>query len=144
MIKDIQKPARIYDYVAEWVVVQNPSNLDNPINFVGEIGEVKVWIYFSHEHNQSITHFFHLVYRSQNNMKGCIQVYSVVNRTSREVWKTKPRRTEASVEHSPRRPLFAQDDDEVFVTGSTLYAVDEGRSNLPLVITPVFCCRRTS
>jgi len=33
-----------------------------------------------------------------------IQVYSVVNRTSHEVWKTKPRRTSASVEHSPRRP----------------------------------------
>ena len=27
-----------------------------------------------------------------------------------------------------RRPLFAQDDDEVFVTGSTLYAEDERRS----------------
>jgi len=39
------------------------------------------------------------------------------------------------------RPLFAQDDDEVFVTGSTLYAGDEGRST-PLVITPVFCCRK--
>ena len=39
-----------------------------------------------------------------------------------------------------RRPLFAQDDDEVFVTGSMLYAGDEGRSNppdtTPLVITP--------
>jgi len=34
----------------------------------------------------------------------CIQVYSVVNRTSREVWKIKPRWTAASVEHSPRRP----------------------------------------
>jgi len=33
----------------------------------------------------------------------CIQVYSVVNRTSREVWKLKPRRTAASVEPSPRR-----------------------------------------
>ena len=30
----------------------------------------------------------------------CIQVYSVVNRTSREVWKIKPRRTAASVEQS--------------------------------------------
>ena len=27
----------------------------------------------------------------------------------------------------PRRPLFAQDDDEVFVTGSTLYAGDGGQ-----------------
>jgi len=33
-------------------------------------------------------------------MNRCIQVYSVVNCTSREVWKTKPRRTAASVEHS--------------------------------------------
>ena len=30
-----------------------------------------------------------------------------------------------------RRPLFAQDDDEVFVTGSTLYTRDEGRSTPP-------------
>jgi len=36
----------------------------------------------------------------------CIQVYSVVNRTSREVWMTKPRWTAASVENSPRRPSF--------------------------------------
>ena len=38
-----------------------------------------------------------------------------------------------------RRPLFAQDDDEVFVTGSTLYAGDGGQPLLdttPLVITP--------
>ena len=43
--------------------------------------------------------------------------------------KTKPRRTTASIEPSThrgvRRPLFAQDDDEVFVTGSTLYAGEE-------------------
>ena len=46
-----------------------------------------------------------------------------------------------------RRPLFAQDDDEVFVTGSTLYAGEEVKcppDTTPLVITPVFCCRRTS
>jgi len=59
----------------------------------------------------------------------CIQVYSVINRTSRELWKTNPRRTAASVEarahRDIRRPLFAQDDDEVFVTGSTLYAGEE-------------------
>ena len=30
----------------------------------------------------------------------CIQVYSVIIRTSRELWKTKPRRTAASVEHT--------------------------------------------
>ena len=52
----------------------------------------------------------------------CIQVYSVVNRTNREVCKTKPQRTAASVEHSPQRPSSVvrtkvQDDDEVFVTG---------------------------
>jgi len=40
-----------------------------------------------------------------------------------------------------RRPLFAQDDDEVFVTGSTLYAGYEVlypalRTQPPLVITP--------
>ena len=38
------------------------------------------------------------------------------------------------------RPLFAQGEDEVFVTGSTLYAGDEGRSTppdtTPLVMTP--------
>ena len=35
------------------------------------------------------------------------------------------------------RPLFAQGEDEVFVTGSTLYAGDEGRSN-PLGHNPRF------
>ena len=76
----------------------------------------------------------------------CIQDYSVVNRTSREVSKTKPRRTAASVEHSPRRPSSAQDDDEVFVTGSTLYAGEEVNppGHNPLGHNPVFCCRRTS
>jgi len=44
-------------------------------------------------------------------------------------------------EHSRRRPspLFAQNDDEVFVTGSTLYAEDGGQhppDTTPLVITP--------
>jgi len=49
-----------------------------------------------------------------------------------------------------RRPLFAQDDDEVFMTGSTLYADTPKRRSAPppvhnpLVITPIFCCRRTS
>ena len=47
-----------------------------------------------------------------------------------------------------RRPLFAQDDHEVFVTGSTLYAGDEsqpapGRTQ-PLGHNHVFGCRRTS
>jgi len=40
------------------------------------------------------------------------------------------------------RSLFAQDDDEVFVTGSMLYARDEGRSTPP-GHNPVFSCRRT-
>jgi len=41
-------------------------------------------------------------------------------------------------EHSRRRPLFTQDDDEVFVMGSTLYAGDGGHTadTTPLVITP--------
>ena len=46
-----------------------------------------------------------------------------------------------------RHPLFALDDDEVFVTGSTLYTRDEVKpppDTTPLVKTPVFCCRRTS
>jgi len=68
----------------------------------------------------------------------CIQVYSVINRTSCELWKTKPRRTAASVEHSPRRPSTLVR--TMFVTGSTLYAGDDRKE----VITPVFCCRRTS
>jgi len=60
-------------------------------------------------------------------------------------WKTSrdERRQASSPHRGVRRPLFAQEDDEVFVTGLTLYAGDEGRSP-PLVITPVFCCCRTS
>ena len=38
------------------------------------------------------------------------------------------RRRASSTHCGVRRPLFAQDDDEVFVTGSTLYTGDEGRS----------------
>jgi len=38
------------------------------------------------------------------------------------------RRQASSTHRGVRRPLFAQEDDEVFVTGSTLYAGDEGRS----------------
>jgi len=48
-----------------------------------------------------------------------------------QLWKIKPRRTGASVQPSihggVRRPLFAQDDYEVLVTGSTLYAGDGGQ-----------------
>jgi len=51
-------------------------------------------------------------------------------------------------EHSRRRPSpFAQDDYELFVTGSTLYAGDGGQSparTQPLGHNSVFCCRRTS
>jgi len=47
-----------------------------------------------------------------------------------------------------RHPLFTQDNDEVFVTGSTLYVGEEVKppppDTTPLVITPVFCCHRTS
>ena len=61
-----------------------------------------------------------------------------------EVSNIKPRRTAASVEPSTHRgvrsPLFTQDDDKVFVTGSTLYAGDGGQppppDTTPLVITP--------
>ena len=45
----------------------------------------------------------------------------------------------SSNHHGVRRPLFAQEEDEVFVMGSTLYTGDEGRSN-PLGHNP----RRTS
>jgi len=38
-------------------------------------------------------------------------------------------RQASSTHRCVRRPLFAQEDDEVFVTGSTLYAGDEERSN---------------
>ena len=56
------------------------------------------------------------------------RLYSVINRTSREMWKTKRRRTAASVEHTA---ASAQDDDEVFVTDSTLYTGDGEEVNLP-------------
>ena len=79
----------------------------------------------------------------------CIQVYSVINRTTVRVAncvkQSRDERWQTSSTHrGVRRPLFAQEDGEVFVTGSTLYAGDEGRSTPALVITPVFCCRRTS
>jgi len=67
----------------------------------------------------------------------CYQPYE-----SRSV-KINPRRTAASVEPSThggvRHSLFPQDDDEVFVMGSTLYAGDGGQppppDTNPLVIT---------
>jgi len=48
------------------------------------------------------------------------------------------RRQASSTHRGVRRPLFEQDDDEVSVTGSTLYAGDEGRSPPPLVIITSF------
>ena len=54
------------------------------------------------------------------------------------------RRQASSTHCGVRHLLFTQENDEVYVTGSMLYAGDEGRSNPPLVITPVFCCCRTS
>jgi len=77
----------------------------------------------------------------------CIQLYSVVNRTSREVWKTIPRRTAASVEHSPRRPSSAVrtrrrrsvcDGLDVIRRRRREVTPPPGHNNL------VFCCRRTS
>jgi len=57
----------------------------------------------------------------------CCQPYE-----SRSVKNSRDERRQASSPHrGVRRPLFAQDDDEVFVTGSTLYAGDEGRSTHP-------------
>jgi len=63
----------------------------------------------------------------------CIQIYSVVNRAVANCEKqSRDGRWRASSTHrGVRRLLFAQDDDEVFVTGSTLYAGDEGRSPPP-------------
>jgi len=46
------------------------------------------------------------------------------------------RRQASSTHCGVRRPLFAQDDDEVFVTDLTLYARDEGRSKPPRTQPP--------
>jgi len=55
--------------------------------------------------------------------------HSVINRTSREVWnKAATDGVEPSTHGGVRRSLFSQDDDEVFVTGSTLYTGDGGRT----------------
>jgi len=93
----------------------------------------------------------------------CIQVYS----TSREVWKTKPRRTAASVEHSPQRPssVVRTRRRRSFCDGLDVIRRRRREVKPPLVImlilklwvtysdissksiptiTPVFCCRRTS
>ena len=70
----------------------------------------------------------------------CIQVYTVVNRVAMCDKQSCDGRRRAS--STPRRPLFAQDDDEVFVVGSMLYARDGGQTppsptdTTPLVITP--------
>ena len=82
--------------------------------------------------------------------KRCIQVSSTVWSTyeSRNVKnKAATDGVEPSTHGGVRRLLLAQDDDEVFVTGSTLYGGEEVKfppDTTPLVITPVFCCRRTS
>jgi len=47
------------------------------------------------------------------------------------------RRQASSTHRGVRCPLFAQEDDEVFVAGSTLYAGDKGRST-PLGYNPRF------
>ena len=59
----------------------------------------------------------------------CVQVYSVVNAYESRTVKNKVATDggERRAHRCVRRPLFTQDD-EVFVTGSTLYAGDEGRS----------------
>ena len=82
----------------------------------------------------------------------CCQPYE--SRSVKNKAATRDGRRRASSTHGGvRRPLFAQDDDEnevfAFVTGSTLYAGDKGRSTQPpghnpLGHNPVFCCRRTS
>ena len=66
----------------------------------------------------------------------CIQVYSIVNRTSRSVKNKAANVGKRRAEHSRRRPspFFAQDEDELFVTGSTLYAGDGGQ--IPLQTRP--------
>jgi len=53
---------------------------------------------------------------------------------------------EPSIHGGVRRSLFAQDDDKVFVTGSTLYAGDGGQippGHNPLGHNSVLCCRGT-
>jgi len=79
----------------------------------------------------------------------CIQVYCVVNRTSRELWKKQSRDGRRRVEHSRRRPSSV-------VRARRRRSVCDGLDVIrrrvgqtppdttPLVITPVFCCRRTS
>jgi len=85
--------------------------------------------------------------RDSERISGFAAYRSAVSSTARvakcEKQSRDERRQASSTHRGVRRPLFAQDDDKVFVTGSTLYAADEERST-PLVITPVFCCRRTS
>jgi len=69
-------------------------------------------------------------------------MYSVINCTSRELCKNKPTTDggERRAHRGVRRPLFPQDYDQVFITGSTLYAGQEVKlpppETTPLVITP--------
>ena len=73
----------------------------------------------------------------------CIQVSSVVNRTSREVWKIKPRRTAASVErraeHSTTTKCLWRDRRYTPET-----EVEPPPGHNPLGHNPVFYCRKTS
>ena len=76
-------------------------------------------------------------------MNTCIQVYSVVNRTSREVWKTKPRRASST----PRRPSSVVHTRRRRSVCDGLDVIRRRRREVnppPLVITPVFSCCRTS
>jgi len=77
----------------------------------------------------------------------CIQVYTVVNRTSREVWETKPRRTESS------RVLTAasvvrcshKTTTKCLWRARRYTSVSEVNPRTQLLgHNPVFCCRRTS
>ena len=73
----------------------------------------------------------------------CIQCCQPYESRSVKKLSRDERRQASSTYRIVRRPLFAQDDDDVFVTGSTLYTEGEGRSTPLPVITPVFCWCRT-
>jgi len=78
----------------------------------------------------------------------CYQPYTLIY--SRELWKTKPRRTAASVAHSPRRPssVVRTRRRRSVCDGLDVIRRRGGQppppNTTPLVIIPVFCCRRTS
>jgi len=78
----------------------------------------------------------------------CIQVYSVVNRTSCEVWKIKPRRTAASVEYTAASVVRCSHKTTAKCLWRARRYTPETEvnppGNNPLGHNPVFCCRRTS